>query len=304
MKGLDLEGVFWPAANPDDRTAGRLTFDVSAGGQLDLIGSFGSIDRIFAEQDEPLRILGIGGKRLLTLDDCMKAGSTFETPGIYRERYRPGIILSGAHFDAGEELNFSAVAVQLRHLSHWIERSGVVLEMTEDAAAHEITEIRLTHTPIDMATTATALGQLELGFTWSLRGDHIVESTIEQGCYLRMQPPDVLSLDELVKACMALQHLVTLGVDASAPITSVSLWHPDVAHTLPSGRIVKDTIDVYAQLQGGDVPSDDRHRLVHDMLFTFSDLGGLAGVARWIEVASKFESVVGALLSHRYMPRM
>lgn len=46
MKELDIEGVFWPAAKPDERVAGRLRFDVSTGAELHLIGSFGGLEGI------------------------------------------------------------------------------------------------------------------------------------------------------------------------------------------------------------------------------------------------------------------
>jgi hypothetical protein len=302
MKELDVEGVFWPAARPDEQVAGRMTFGTSTGAELALIGSFGSLDEILSERNEPIRILGVAGKRVLTLDDCLRAGSTFETPGVHRERYRPATVLAGAHFDEGEALTFSAVAVQVRHLSHWVRRSGVELSLTEEA--DDITQIRLTHTPIATSTIETSLGEVELGSTWAVRGDHVVESTIEQGCYLRLRPPEPTTMEELVKACLAVQHLVTLGTDTTAPITSLSFWHPDVTRTLSSGRVVHESIELYARLQGGDVPSEARTRHAHDMLFTLDDLGGVAAVARWLEVSSTFEAVVAALLSHRYMPKM
>jgi hypothetical protein len=31
MNDLDVEGIFWPAADPEDRIAGRLRFDVVSG---------------------------------------------------------------------------------------------------------------------------------------------------------------------------------------------------------------------------------------------------------------------------------
>lgn len=304
MKELDVEGLFWPAANPDDRVAGRLRFDVASGAELDLIGSFGGPERILAADEAEIRILGVAGKRMLTLDGCLQAGSTLEVPGIHRTRYRPSLILSGAHFDEHEALDFSAISVQVRHLEHWVRRSGAVFKMVEDQARRDIKEISVTYTPVEQLTVSSALGELDLGFTWKVRGDHVVESAIDQGCYVRLRPSQSESLDELVKVAMAVQHVVTLAVDVPAPITTISLEHPDVTRTLPSGRTVHEQIELYAELQGGDAPPYAGHRHAHEMLFTFDDLGGIPGLARWLEVSQSCEPVIGALLSHQYMPRM
>ena len=38
------------------------------------------------------------------------------------------------------------------------------------------------------------------------------------------------------------------------------------------------------------------------MVFTFDDIGGLAGVARWVEVADRFQIVIGTLMNSWYVP--
>ena len=38
------------------------------------------------------------------------------------------------------------------------------------------------------------------------------------------------------------------------------------------------------------------------MLFTFDDIGGLDGVAKWLETSSKFRPVIDSLLSDWYLP--
>jgi hypothetical protein len=303
VEPLDLEGIFWDARHPEARVAGRLRFDVAAGAELALIGSFGNVTTMM-DDHEPRRILGIAGKRLLTLEECRQSGSTFDMPGIYRERYEPSLVLSGAHFEADETLEFSAVTVRIRHLDHWVGKSGLELKLTETEGAGEVTQYQLAYTPLSKERVPGKRGELELSFTWGLRGDHLVESILEQQCHLRLQPSVSKPVDELVKASMDLQHLVTLGVDASAPVTRITFWHPAVTHTGPNGLMVHDGIELYARLQGGDAAPLTRRRLSHDMLFTFDDLGGLAGVSRWLGVTETFEAVIGALLSHWYMPRM
>jgi hypothetical protein len=304
MKPLDVDGHFWLAARPEEQIAGRLTFDVSNGAELNLIGSFDEPDRTFGKRLPPRRILGVAGKQLLTLDECTDFGSSIEIPGTYRQRYRPETIFAGAHFSDDEPLEFSAITVSVRHLEHWIGRSAVRSEITKADASGEISEMRLMLTPIEPSTVSTSQGELELGFRWGLRGDHFVESTVTQACYLRLHTQAPTSFRQLVKACMALQHVVTLGVDVTAPITALRVWHPQRSRTHPSGEILHEPIDVYTRLHGGDAPEAERARMPHEMLFTFDDLGGLPAVTRWLDVSVRLEPVVGALLSHRYVPQL
>lgn len=303
MDSLDLEGLFWPVDAPAARIPGRLRFDVEHGAELDLFGAFQGLEGMMTDESIPVRILGVAGKKVLTLDNCYPSGSKLETPGIYRERYRPSLILAGAHFEESEPLEFSAVTVRTRHLEHWVGQSGIVLEMTEQTDSREIAQIRLTHTPLGKSMVSSSPYDVELGFTWRLRGDHVVESVVEQGCYLRLTSPDRRPLDAFLKAAMSLQHLITLGVDSSAPIESLGFWHPDITRQI-ADKVIHETIHLYAQLQGSDVSPSSRTPHRHDMLFSFNDIGGLEGIGRWIQAAEKLEPVVGALLSHRYVPRM
>jgi Apea-like HEPN/ApeA N-terminal domain 1 len=207
--------------------------------------------------------------------------------------------------DVGDgPLSFVAITVAMRHLEQWIGQSSVRVDMRIDDASNEIADTTLTIKPIKPSTVATALGELKLEFSWRLGGDHLVESTVRQDCTLRLQPASPVSLDELLKPCLALQHLVTLGVDETAPITALRLAHSEHTRVLPSGEVLHTPIDVYARLEGGDTPVSERRRLPHGMLFTFDDLGGLPAVARWLDVSTRFGPVTGALLGHRYLPRM
>ena len=128
MEELDVDGLFWLAGEPDAKVAGRLKFDAANGAELNLIGTFHKLPSsgthdlqdVFFAQNEPSRILGVAGKRLLTLDRCLHGGTTIEAPGMVRERYSPEVILSGAHFEEDEPLEFSAVHFQLQHLDQWV----------------------------------------------------------------------------------------------------------------------------------------------------------------------------------------
>jgi len=74
----------------------------------------------------PVRILGEAEQKIFTLDDCLltKRQSDFNT--VTREEYQPSLVLSGAHFDDDEVLNFSDVRFKISNVAAQIGISEVL----------------------------------------------------------------------------------------------------------------------------------------------------------------------------------
>ena len=304
MDNLHMEGVFWLAGNPDRQVAGRLTFDATNGAQLDLIGSFHGLSEFGDLPGETVRIQGVAGKKSLTLDECLQTRRTIEHPGIAREMYYAPIVLAGAHFDEGEPLKFIAARLRLRHLEKWVGVSGVNVEVDQHEQTNAIRQIRIIHTPVDKLAVPTSFGEVELSFSYKLRNDDFVRTVVEEKCALGLQFSEPLSLEDTLKACTALQHFVTIGVDAPAAITGVSLSHADLVRTGPRGNTIHDPIELYAELRGGDVPKETRTVHPAQMTFVFDHIGGLEGVARWLEVSDRYQTVIDSLMIHWYIPKV
>ena len=302
MEELDVEGLFWLPTKPDDRVAGRLKFDGTEGTELHLIGSlyedagFNSVG--------PVRIHGVAGKKILTLDGCLQIQKTFESPGILREGYYVPIVLSGAYFEDNEPLEFAAVYLELSHLGHWIWKSGIETDLVPNDDGTGYKQINITYTPLDAMVVPTAFGELELSFPYSFRPDPVVATTIKQSYAFRLRFAEPWSLQDALQVCSTLQNLVTIGVHAPASIMKVSLGHADLMITTSGGKKIYEWIDVYAQFHGNDTRSEKRPILPMRMLFTFDDIEGLKGVAEWLGVSNRYQPVVGVLLSHWYIPRM
>src|SRR4051794_18766318 len=113
LEPFDSDGVFWLPGQPEERIAGRLTYDSAKGGHLKLIGSFADTSQAFGNTDDYHRILGISGRKQVTLEDCFQTTFGFDMPGFVRQEFLVGRVIAGAHFDADEELAFDAVAVSL-----------------------------------------------------------------------------------------------------------------------------------------------------------------------------------------------
>ena len=311
MEELDIDGLFWLAGQPDEKVAGRLKFDTANGAELNLIGAFhespssGAHDLhdVVFRRDDPVRILGLAGRRLLTLERCLHRGISMGVPDIVRERYSPEVIISGAHFEEDEPLEFSAVHFELQHLDQWVWRSSTSASRVIDDSGSRTGEIQIDHKPLKKSIVSIDGGELELGYSYSYNLGSITETSITQKCSFGVRFKEPRCLEDVLREATSLQYLVTIGVHSPSSFKQVTLAHADRVRTLPSGREFSEPIVMYAQFRGSDLA--ERGKIIHpaEMLLTFDDIGGLDGVAKWLKTSAKFRTVIDSLLSDWYLPR-
>ena len=80
MEDLDLDGLFWLEESPEERVGGHLRFNARSGASLDLIGTFDG-DAVPEDRISPVRIHGVAGNKLVTLDSCLQTNRTLGIPG-------------------------------------------------------------------------------------------------------------------------------------------------------------------------------------------------------------------------------
>ena len=311
MQNLDAVGTFWLARRPGRKVAGRLTFNDADGLELNLIGSLHDPEDVLGQQtgpvisvemeelyglnDEPLRILGETIKGDVTLDNCVRKSGRFPLIGASRlpqEVYYSEMALLGALFDESEPLVFNGVTLSIQNLEHWIGLSSVSIELDYDENSKEIEQVRILDTPREKLAAKTSLGELELSFESILVGDHIVESTIRQKRALDLRFAESRTLEDTLRVCTSLQDLVTIGIGAPVSINGISLMGSDTDRT----------IDFVAQLTGAADQEGNKPPHPREMLFTFEGIGGLEGLAKWLDVAEKYQLVIDTLLSPQYRP--
>ena len=302
MKDLDADGVFWLEDAPDEQVAGRLTFTARDGGRLSLIGSFSEIEQ-FGEFVGPRRIHGVAGERLLTLDDCYQVTKRIGMPGIVREEYQVSWILSGDHFRGDQASRFTAVHVRLRHLEHWVNRTGTSIETKPGRNQYQLGRVTVSHDPLERLTIPTEDGALEVAFPVSMNLGSF-EARISQGCSFTVRFEEPVGLQRAFARCTALQDLVTISLDAPAAVTQISLSHPESVRKRSDGEDVHNSIEALTKLQGSHSLDGDDEKYPANMLLTFDDIGGLQGVAGWLKTAERFGAVVGVLLAYWYVPDM
>ena len=300
MEELDIDGLFWPEEEPENQLAGRLRFDTQNGARLSLIGGFGGLEQ-FGTIGEPRCIDGVAGKRLLTLADCRQDGQSLEMPGIARERYYVPRILSGGHLSRNKLDCFRSVSVRLHHLERWVNKSGTTVQYDSSEDGRSLSRLALDFEPLKTVEIEMDQDTLELQFPCQLTLDPF-DPTIRQFAALAMQFHEPVSLEEAITPCTAIQDLVTIGLDSPAVISQVSLTHSEVEREMSDGRAVLDPIELHAKFRSGQVAQNEYNPHPAMMLFTFDHIGGLNGVARWLDVSREFSPVVGTLLAHQYLP--
>ena len=324
MNALDIEGVFWLARNPDNQVAGRLTFDAQNGVELNLIGTFHDVHEamarrtgervsvtdgdIFDAKERSVRIYGSTTQGPVTIEDCSVVGSTFTIGGpqqIPNERYDGRTVFLGAEIDEqNEPPAITGIKVRIRNLEHWLSKSGVrfVFAAADDSAGAQLDRVDI-DLP-DSMVSSSGTDEMTFSFRGVVRGDHFVESVFEQRCHFSLCRDVATPYDNLLKACAALQDLITIGLDEPSVITSVSVRLAPPKSRTVSSEVAPEWVRLYAKLLGSDIKPRKKSLNAINTIFSFDDIGGIEGVRQWMELAHRFDAVVGSLMRHWYIPSM
>ena len=138
--------------------------------------------------------------------------------------------------------------------------------------------------------TESALGEVCLSLGYMLKGDHIVESIVTQRQAIQLRFSEPKSIADILAVCSSLRDVVTIGTNTPVSIHSVSLTHP----------CLDNPIGFYTRLIGAVGQGSLRSPRPSKFLFTFEDIGGLEGLAKWLEVTQRYRLVIDALLSPEY----
>ena len=301
MEAFDDEGIFWLPGKDAEQKTGRLTFDPVEGATLNLMGGFGEIQEQFNGQTRMRRIHGIAGKRYLTLDGCFNTNTNLELPGILRQTYYVNRIITDHMFDEDEVLTFDNCSIAFDQLAHWIGRSGVTVgfeTQTSQPTPSDRIKIEFTQ-PQDETAPIDNDEELRLTSTWSLGGDNVTKTYLDQGTYLEFRYPDARPLDDILGDVKHLQDLLTLATNAPTAPLQVSLSRQDITHELQPGQNRPQAMKYYAG-QLAERVRLDAPQSAGRILFPFSEIGGLPTIARWVKIARRYQTVVGSLLSIRY----
>ena len=299
MESTSLQGNFWRPDRPDHPVAGTLHFGGPDSAELSLIGSLDPSGSFGNSTADVIRIIGHAEGKSLTLDGCFLIGTREYGVSDTQERYHANTILSGAEFSETEPLEFVAADLSIQHLDEWCGRSYI----SRDRAYSYKKEGAITYTLPPSASVQTYFGEVDLWINFTLHSGRFKES-VEQIYGFAIRLNEAQPLTTVMQLGSDLQDLLTICANATAAITRFSLRHSELKRETPSGGIRYHPIELHVQHRGNHALSDTAKILSPRMLVTFDELGGIAGIGRWLTCASKYKGALAALLSHRYIPRM
>ena len=303
VEPLDIDGLFWLADKPDDKVAGRLVFDPTRGARLELIGKLK--DFVPRGHNPPVRMNAIAGGRFLALDDCHFAGLSVEyagggQSGLTRHRYHSDLFFAGAHWDNLEPLQFRNVLLHLRFLEPWVSHLPTLPSGYEEKSRDQPRIVARFDALERKAVVPVGFGELGLTHSRAKSGDQFLETRIEQNFFFDLRFSEACSLDNALDLCWLLQDMVTLGCDYPSALTDLAMEHPQQSpDTSETERLpIKPYMRAIGNYAGVLREAGGPFR----MMFTFRDLGGIEGVARWLKVVSRYRIAVGALVGNLYAP--
>ena len=270
---------------------------------MGLIGKFK--DFVPSGNNPPVRINAIAGGRFLTLADCHFESVRVEyagggQSGLTRHEYQSDLVLDGSHWDNSEPLRFKNVLLHLRYLDQWVlglSTKPTGYEDRIDASS------RISHAFDAFERVAVAdLGFGELGVSSGQfqYGDPYLELVRRHHCYFDLRLVESRPFGEIMNWCWMLRDLASLGCDYPSAVTGVTFEHAQQSHNVTDEE--RMPIRPYMRAIGHYTSGSYDSMSVGNALFTFNDIGGIAGVVEWLKVASHYRLALNSLTHNLYSP--
>jgi hypothetical protein len=295
MDSLDVKGYFRLADQPEETgVPGQLLFSTVDGGSLSLVG------RLSGLGTQPSRLVGEAEGQSYTLEDCLQR---FSAPVQGKQVLLVQRVIVGAVYAKDEPVTADRVSLELANLTRWAGTAGYAEAIRHGEGEQPRGRWTLWSDPIKPVFVSIPEGKLQLEQRRDWTGDSITSRTLTQAAWFHVQFNEVLSLPDVIDLASDLQDLVSIGTDRPAGFKHFQLWHPDFSREIPDGRRIRQPVDYLAEW---NVRPDEQKRPpgMHNMAFTFTELGGIDGVAEWLKVAAKYRSMLGRVMNTRYERRM
>ena len=298
---LDTIGTFWPVGRPKRRLPGRLTFSPEDGGRLQIAGSFHDPKEVIARAQREadgsvhvglaelaglnaprMRILGETTNGRVTLEECIEGQGTCHI----------ALILCGAHISNNELLRFQAAEFGIREFVRWSGESGLDDALFLHERIDQIERIQITCNPVPEKVISIPGGQLTVRLPYDIHGDHLQEVAIRQNWKIERRFADTGSIQDVYRTHHSLQALISLGTSMPVTVNGTRVQ-------LRNG----DWLDLHFRHTGSEtITQNNQQYRPQDVLFSYEDLNGLSGIARWLEISTKFWPVIGTVMTRWYAP--
>lgn len=318
---LDLRGRWWLPEHPDHQVFGTLNWNAEDGGTLHLHDELrpvvwldnvlpdGSVQKYRSDRNDPRRtyplILGRVENRAYTLLDSFRLSAREYDMDERTEKVHVNRFLEGAWFDDPDELRVDRLVIDMRHLTGWVNHSGLKVDWARaDDADNDVFAIVTART---LPSLTAEHGGVTLRLTQGLRttGDEVHDLGVTQWWSVRLRTSDPEPLSTFLDTASDFQDLVSVAVGKTAQFEKVVLQHPEVPALSVGGTPIGDLrhdITYYIRWSNRSAPCEPVKR--HDMYFTLDDLGGIDGVSRWLAVAADYRTELGRVMATHYREGM
>ena len=318
---LDLRGRWWLPGHEEHQVFGTLTWSAEDGGTLHLhdelrpvvwldnVLADGSVQKYRPDRGDHQRtyplIFGRVENRAYTLLDSFRLTAREYDEDNRTEKVHVNRFLEGAWFDDPDELRVDRVVIDMRHLTGWVDHTGLSVEWASAAVEDPAIFAIVTAKTVPAFTTEHDGVTLRIGQRLESSGDRVHTLGVTQSWALRLQQPDPEPLDTFLDTASDFQDLVSIAVGKTAQYEKVVLHHPDVPLLSVGGTPIKNLrhdITYYIRWSNRTAPCEPVKD--HDMYFTFDDLGGIDGIGRWLAVAADYRTELGRVMATRYRDGM
>ena len=271
--GMRYRGDFWLSNQPEQRVAGELRVDGEDGARLSLSGSTKHIDFLTGMNSDHT-FFGRLGRQPVTV-----AGTRRVQSGPLGEVWSAEIVLRGAHHAEPASAVYDCARFEIADIGHWLtQSSGLRLEEADDRP-----KLSLIYEPMPMPTATTAFGEVKLAQNVRRTGDGVTSLGIEQTWEIEMRFTPAQPLRKILDHCEHMRQLVTFGLGDR--VTPRQLTLIISARSAPPEC---QTRQHHLYRRGWDPAAPNRDADDPSLLLSFFDeqiLGGIAGVAAWLDLA-------------------
>ena len=302
---FEVSGYFWLPDAKENRIAGILKFDPEEGGSLSLIGMLTSKEELFSEEVRSVNVIqGETDKKEYTLEGCRIVHQSLQAfRGVGRQRLSVARIVEGAWYDDKDPIELDRLYIDYTYISEWTGLNGIVASRLPSSRTAP-TRQSLKFTELDGYTCRLPRkGHLTLNHhvyrPFGGRGNQHFTQRITASFDFE----DVIRLDTALETASDLQDLLSFANDRVVAFEAVRFGHPNLVHGLANGDRHRLDARLYTRWRARSVVSKTKTHTDHDMCFTFAQLGGMAGIGKWLWAAKRFRSQLDRIAATKYGPR-
>ena len=320
---IDALGEWWLPGNDALKVPGRLVWNSDSGGTLQLLGHLrpdqwseqllpdGTTQFVRARRADKSDlnypyIHGQVSQKRFTLLDCFvtrrveSVGGEQTSENVHVNR----LLESSEWFDADDDLCFDRMAIQIRHLTSWIGRSGITTEYPDiEGSGNEFSVLRAGKLqPLEIARTADSLSFVQV---LEVEGDGLHERVTKQRWDLEISSFEVQPASEFIDVASDIQDLISIAAGKTADLEWTKFEHPKAPMRALSGVKIQTLRDEVIYRAMWSAKSEDLEPVkTTERYFSFDDFDGAAGVDRWLNVAQEYRTEIGRVMATRYSQSM